>query len=133
MKKAKLLVAGVMVLCFAILNSTNLYAQSKEKAVTVIELSQTPGEFTTKELTLKPGQYQFKVKNQNVDKDLGFVIQKASDKDADVMKTAVPNSFTTQLVKKGETQMTGVVTLEKGEYVYSCPLNPTPHYKITVK
>jgi hypothetical protein len=133
MKKAKLLVAGVMVLCFAILNSANLYAQSKEKAVTVIELSQTPGEFTTKELTLKPGQYQFKVKNQNVDKDLGFVIQKASDKDADVMKTAVPNSFTTELVKKGETQMTGVVTLEKGEYVYSCPLNPTPHYKITVK
>lgn len=122
-----------MVLCFAFLNSLNIYAQSKEKGVTIIELAQTPGEFTTKELNLKPGQYQFKVKNQNVDKDLGFVIQKAADKDGDVMKTSVPNSFTTELIKKGEAQMTGVVTLEKGEYVYSCPLNPTPHYRIIVK
>ena len=25
------------------------------------------------------------------------------------------------------------VTLEAGEYVYSCPLNPTPNYKIVVE
>ena len=24
------------------------------------------------------------------------------------------------------------VTLEPGEYVYSCPLNPTPDYRLTV-
>ncbi|MFN3761204.1 MAG: hypothetical protein ACK4SF_18475 [Algoriphagus aquaeductus] len=133
MGNLKLLVVGILVVCAAILNNSNLYAQGNVKGVTVIELAQTPGEFNTKELTLKPGQYQFKVKNQNVDKDLGFVIQRAADKNVDVMKSAVPNSFTTELIKKGETKMTGVVTLEKGEYVYSCPLNPTPQYKITVK
>lgn len=133
MGNLKLLVVGILVVCAAILNNSNLYAQGNVKGVTVIELAQTPGEFNTKELTLKPGQYQFKVKNQNVDKDLGFVIQRAADKNVDVMKSAVPNSFTTELINKGETKMTGVVTLEKGEYVYSCPLNPTPQYKITVK
>ena len=38
-----------------------------------------------------------------------------------------------QLVKKGDTQLTGIVELKSGEYVYSCPLNPTPHYVLTVK
>ena len=113
-------------------------AKMKDKAmakseVTVIELAQTPGEFTTKSLTLPAGQYQFSVTNRSVDHNVGFVIQKASDKDTSPMDTAVPNSFTTAAVAPGGTQSSGVVTLTPGEYVYSCPLNPTPHYTIMVK
>ena len=108
-------------------------AQTLEKDVTIIELIQTTGQFETQLLNLTPGKYQFRVVNKNVDKDLGFVIQNEKDKEKDVMKTAVKNSFTTAYVKKGEAQYTGVVELKKGEYVYSCPLNPTPHYSIIVK
>lgn len=113
--------------------TTQLKAQAIEKDVTVIELTQTTGAFSTQELNLRPGKYQFRVVNDNVEKDLGFVIQKAKDKDGDVMKTALPNSFTADYIKKGEAQYTGVVALAAGEYVYSCPLNPTPHYRIVVK
>jgi hypothetical protein len=111
----------------------NSFAQANKDKVTVIDLTQTTNEFNIKGLELKPGKYQFKVTNVNVEKDLGFVIQKASDKNNDVMKTAVENSFTTALISKGKTQLTGIVELKEGEYVYSCPLNPTPHYSLTVK
>ena len=131
MSKRILTIAFVAIATLFSLNTVS--AQSTDKNVTVIELTQTTGQFLTQELELKPGKYQFKVSNKDVDKDLGFVIQKSSDKDAGVMKTAVPNSFTTALIKKGETQSTGIVELKAGEYVYSCPLNPTPHYIITVK
>lgn len=123
----------VLVAVAALFSSNKVAAQSKEKKVTVIDLSQMPNEFNVKKLELKPGKYQFKVTNTNVDKEVGFVIQKEADKNMDVMKTAVENSFTTALIKKGETQMTGVVELKEGQYVYSCPLNPTPKYSLTVK
>ena len=124
----------IVFVALATLFSTNtVSAQSTDKDVKIIELTQTTGEFLTQGLALKPGKYQFKVNNKDVSKELGFVIQKSSDKDADVMKTAIPNSFTTALIKKGEAQYTGIVELKPGEYVYSCPLNPTPHYKIIVK
>ena len=110
-----------------------LNAQTTEKDVTIIELIQTEKEFATKKLHLVPGKYQFRVVNKNVNKDLGFVIQKEEDKNKDLMKTAIKTAFTTAYVKKGEAQYTGIVDLKKGSYVYSCPLNPTPHYKITVK
>ena len=101
--------------------------------ITVIELTQVDGAFVQNGLTLKPGKYKFNVTNTEVDHEVGFVIQKAADKNADVMKTAVENSFAQEMIKVGETQSTGVVELKAGEYVYSCPLNPTPKYTITVK
>lgn len=122
----------VFVVMATFLSSFSISAQTTNTDVTVIELTQIANEFSTKTLNLKPGKYQFRVVNKDVDKDLGFVIQKAADKQGDVMKTAVDNSFTTALVKKGEFQYTGVVELKKGEYVYSCPLNPTPHYTLSV-
>lgn len=123
---------ALAVICLLFINQS-INAQTMDKDVTIIELVQTVGEFTTQTLDLKPGKYQFRVVNKNVDKDLGFVIQMATDKDADVMKTAVANSFTTAYIKKGEAQYTGVVDLSKGEYIFSCPLNPTPQYKLSVK
>lgn len=129
MKKVNFLTI-VSAFVFTLVISFSSLAQS---AATTVNLAQVPGKFTTESLTLKPGKYQFNVTNQNVAKEVGFVIQKEADKDKDFMKTAVENSFTTALIKKGETQSTGVVTLEKGRYVYSCPLNPTPKYIIEVK
>jgi glutamine cyclotransferase len=114
-------------------SSVDSFAQTNEKDVTIIEVSQTDGQIFTQNLDLKPGKYQFRVVNVDVNKEVGFVIQKAKDAKGDVMKTAIPNSFTTALVKKGEAQYTGVIDLKAGEYVYSCPLNPTPHYKLTIK
>jgi len=108
-------------------------AQTTDKDVTIIELIQTPGQFTTQELDLRPGKYQFRIVNQNVGHELGFVIQKSGDAKKDVMETAVPNSFTSKTVQAGEVAYTGVVDLTKGKYVYSCPMNPTPHYSIVVK
>lgn len=90
--------------------------------------------FTTQELNLKPGKYQFRIVNQNVDHELGFVIQKAEDAGKDVMKNNVANSFASKTVKAGEAAYTGVVDFTAaGDYVYICPLNPTPHYKIKVQ
>jgi hypothetical protein len=130
MKKSILVFVFVALATFS---SNSVTAQTTDKDVTIIEVTQTHNEISTKTLNLKPGKYQFRVVNKDVDKELGFVIQKASDKKADVMKTAIPNSFTTTLIKKGEAQYTGVVELKAGEYVYSCPLNPTPHYTLIVK
>ena len=101
--------------------------------VTTVDLTQTPGAFTTERLALAPGQYRFRVANQGVDHEVGFVIQRAADKDASPMETAVENSFTQSTIANGATSETGVVTLTPGEYVYSCPLNPTPHYTIVVE
>lgn len=131
MTKRILTIAFVALATLFITNTVS--AQSTDKDVTIIELTQTTGEFFTQELALKPGKYQFRVNNKDVNKEVGFVIQKSADKDGDVMKTAVPNSFTTALIKKAEAQYTGIVELKAGQYVYSCPLNPTPHYKLTVK
>jgi hypothetical protein len=124
---------ALVVALISLFNSNKVAAQSTENGITTIELIQTKNQFYTQKLDLKPGKYQFRIVNKDVDKDLGFVIQKAEDKEGNVMKTAVKNSFTTSLVKKGQAQYTGVIDLQQGEYVYSCPLNPTPHYTISVK
>ncbi len=129
-KMARFSLLLFIITLFSVQNGT---AQTTQSDVTVIELTQNPGVFNTIDLNLKPGKYQFRVVNNGVDHELGFVIQKAEDANGDLMKTAIPESFTTKTVKSGEAQYTGVVELKKGEYVYSCPLNPTPHYKITVK
>lgn len=140
MKKIKFLVAA-FAFVFTITNTLSAQKMTEKKMekmaahndVTVIELAQVDGAFTTESLSLKPGKYQFEVTNTAVDHEVGFVIQKASDKDGDVMKTAVENSFAKSMIAKGKTQSTGIVELKAGEYVYSCPLNPTPKYNITVK
>lgn len=130
MNISKIIATGFV--SFLALIGSTLFAQTNHTDVTVIELTQTTGQFETQKLALKPGKYQFRVVNQDVEKDLGFVIQKKTDAGKDVRKTALENSFTSALIQKGEAQYTGVVTLSAGEYVYSCPLNPTPHYQITV-
>ncbi|MCG8388329.1 MAG: cupredoxin domain-containing protein [Cytophagales bacterium] len=96
-----------------------------------VKLEQTPGEFKTKELKLKAGKpYVFDVTNKGVDHAVGFVIAPAGKTDQD---HHVQAAYLSKTIKDGESAKSGEVTLEKGEYVYFCPLNPTPQYKITVK
>ena len=132
MKSIKTILSSAL-LATCLISSSIVSAQSTDEDVTIIELTQVPGELSTQELNLAPGKYQFRVVNQSVDHEVGFVIQKKSDMKVDVMKSAVENSFTTSTIKKGNAEYTGVVTLTEGEYVYSCPLNPTPQYALTVK
>ncbi len=101
--------------------------EKKDMKAKTITLTQTPGEFAEKDMTLKPGNYIFQVDNQEVGKDVGFYLHpKGSEK-------PVENSDKAGLIPNNESRSTGVVSLEKGEYVYSCPLNPTEDYTITVK
>ncbi|NIA67816.1 hypothetical protein HBA54_04360 [Pelagibius litoralis] len=87
---------------------------------------------SAKVLNLKPGKYIFRVTNQNVPYDLGFWVR---EHDYDwrnplhkLSKTSVSGGgLSTGSTKDYE------VTLEAGEYIYSCPLNPTPDYKIVVE
>ncbi len=100
---------------------------SPAPAPTEIELVQTPGQFENKELKLKPGSYVFKIVNQGVKHEVGFYLQEKDDNGKAVAGSDAGH------VKDGEATKTGTVTLAKGKYVYSCPLNPTPHYVITVE
>ncbi|WP_339813825.1 plastocyanin/azurin family copper-binding protein [uncultured Imperialibacter sp.] len=99
-----------------------------QKAET-IKLDQTPGEFETTELTLKPGKYVFDVSNKGVDHAVGFVITPKGKTD---QENHIKSSYLTKVIENGESAKSGEVSLEKGEYVYFCPLNPTPHYRLVV-
>lgn len=110
-----------------VLGAWSLQAQDAEK----VTLSQTPGKFEETKLTLKAGQpYIFEVKNENVDHEVGFVL---APKGKTGQEHHIQAAYLTQAVKEGETATSQVVTLEPGEYVYFCPLNPTPEYTLTVE
>jgi len=82
-------------------------------------------------LTLKAGEYVFRVTNQNVPYELGFWLR---EKDYDWKN---PIHKVTKLSVSGGGLATGAsreykIILKPGEYVYSCPLNPTPDYRLVV-
>lgn len=82
---------------------------------------------TVAPLRLKPGKYVFRVTNQNVPYALGFWLRGAG----------VVGRVTLPSVSGGGlaigTTRDYPVELVAGEYLYSCPLNPTPDYKIIVE
>ena len=48
--------------------------------------------------------------------------------------TILKTAYVTEVVADGKTQKSKATTLEKGEYVYFCPMNPTAtDNTITVK
>ncbi len=102
----------------------------KEMAkVKTIALTQVSGEFETKELVLDAGTYVFEIANKDVDHAVGFVLApKGKTDQANHIKAA----YVKAPVATGSTSLTNEVALSKGEYVYFCPLNPTPHYTLTV-
>lgn len=118
-------------IAFVLIFSLSSGSYAQEKAI-VVKLEETPGQFETKSLALKAGKYQFDVTNKNVDHEVAFFLQAEADKNSKEFSTALPNSGLPKTLKKGESAQTGIVELKKGTYVYSCPLNPTPKYVVTV-
>jgi len=97
--------------------------------VTQIDLEQVKGDFTTETVNLAAGDYQFNIANNNVGKDVGFVLVPAGKYDqADHIKAA----YVTEVVGNNKVSKTGVVNLEPGTYEYFCPMNPTPKHTLTV-
>lgn len=100
--------------------------------VETVKLEQTDGAFTTKELKLKAGTYSFEVTNKDVNHDVAFVL--APKKENIQESDYIADAMLTQVLKNGETASSKkAVTLEKGEYVYFCPLNKTPQYSLIVE
>ncbi|MBC3845579.1 cupredoxin domain-containing protein [Winogradskyella echinorum] len=108
-------------------------AQDKMKAkATVVTLEQTKGEFTQKEITLKEGNYIFEISNNNVGHKVGFVLV-PKGKDASKPENHISTAYVTKAVENNTKETSKVTTLAKGEYVYFCPLNPTPQYTLIVE
>ncbi len=79
-----------------------------------------------KTIELEPGKYIFRVTNKNVPYGLGFWLRG----DGLLNRARLP-SVSGGGLTKGTTK-DYVIDLEPGRYVYSCPLNPTPDYKLVV-
>ncbi|HRI93812.1 MAG TPA: hypothetical protein PLS93_19495 [Accumulibacter sp.] len=81
---------------------------------------------TAKTLQLKPGKTIFRVTNKDVPYELGFWLRG----EGIAGRVTLPSVSGGGLLA-GKTQ-DYVIDLQPGEYVYSCPLNPTPDYRLVV-
>ena len=83
-------------------------------------------------LTLKPGAYVFRVTNVDVPYELGFWLREHDYNWKNPVHKLTKTSVSGGGLQPGVTQ-DYVVELEPGEYLYSCPLNTTPDYKLVVE
>ncbi len=116
----------VSLLVIALGFAFNSFAQE----VKTVNLQQTNGEFTVKELKLSEGTYVFEIENSGVDHEVGFVLAPEGKID---QAHHIKNAYVQKTVAEGATESSKEVTLTKGTYVYFCPLNPTPQYKLIVE
>lgn len=82
---------------------------------------------SSKVITLKPGKYVFRVTNKSVSYPLGFWLRGDGLLNRATLPSISGGGLTTGATKDY------VIELKPGEYVYSCPLNPTPNYKLRVE
>ena len=125
-------VISILVIALAFTLNTNAQDKMMNKAVKTIALEQTKGEFTQKSLTVSEGTYVFEVSNNHAAKEVGLVLV-PKGKDASKPENHIKTAYVTTVVKDGKVEKTNPTTLAKGEYVYFCPLNPTPQYTLTVQ
>jgi hypothetical protein len=83
-------------------------------------------------LELKPGAYVFRVTNQDVPYELGFWLRETDYQLGNPIHKLTKLSISGGGLGTGQTK-DYTVELEPGEYLYSCPLNPTPDYRLIVK
>lgn len=83
-------------------------------------------------LKLAPGKYVFRVTNQDVPYELGFWVRDADYDWKNPVHKLTKTSVSGGGLTTGTTQ-DYEVELKPGEYLYSCPLNPTPDYRIVVE
>jgi hypothetical protein len=123
-------IATVLFLSIFVLSSCNQSTKTtEENGVQIVSLEQIEGEFKQKTLTLAEGTYVFDIENMSVDHEVGFVLAPKGKTDA---ANHIKEAYVSTPVKTGTSSRTGEVTLTKGEYVYFCPLNPTPEYTLVV-
>ena len=79
-----------------------------------------------KPMKLKPGKYVFRVTNRDVPYELGFYLRGKGANQLTLPKVS-GGGLTEGATKEYE------VVLKPGEYLFSCPLNPTPDYPIVVQ
>lgn len=80
-----------------------------------------------KPLQLAPGKYVFRVTNRDVPYELGFWLRGASLLDRARLPSVSGGGLATGKTQDYE------IELKPGNYVYSCPLNPTPDYQLVVR
>lgn len=85
-----------------------------------------------KVMKLKPGDYVFRVTNKNVPYDLGFWLRTKGYDWRNPLHKLTKTSVSGGGLKPGKTKEYAV-KLTPGVYLYSCPLNPTPDYRIVVE
>lgn len=85
-----------------------------------------------KAIELKPGKYVFRVTNKNVPYQLGFWLRDSDYEPGNPLHKLSKTSVSGGGLTMGKTR-DYEVDLKPGEYLYSCPLNPTPDYKLVVK
>ena len=95
----------------------------------IVALEQTSGEFTQKGITLSEGTYIFEIANVGINHEVGFVLAPKGKTDAE---HHIQNAYVTKTVATNTKGRSKEVTLKKGEYIYFCPLNPTPEYILIV-
>ena len=78
-------------------------------------------------VVLAPGEYVFRVTNKNVPYELGFWLRGESLVDRARLPSVSGGGLATGKTQDYE------IELKPGNYVYSCPLNPTPDYRLIVK
>ena len=83
-------------------------------------------------LELPAGRYVFRVANKNVPYELGFWLREADYQLGNPLHKLTKTSISGGGLTLG-TSKDYEVELEPGEYLYSCPLNPTPNYRLVVK
>ena len=85
-----------------------------------------------KVIELEAGTYVFRVTNKNVPYDLGFWLREHDYNWQNPLHQLTKISVSGGGLAIGTTK-DYEVKLEPGEYLYSCPLNPTPDYRLVVK
>ncbi len=125
-------VVAILVVALGFALNGNAQDKMMKDNVKTIALEQTPGEFTQKSVTVSEGTYVFEVSNNHVGKDVGLVLV-PKGKDASKPENHIQTAYVTSVVKDGTVETSKATKLTKGEYVYFCPLNPTPQYTLSVQ
>ncbi len=108
------------------------YASTKKADCDAINASNGESRMAAAEvITLKPGAYVFRVTNKNVNYPLGFWLREADYDWKNPLHKLTKISVSGGGLTIGKS-LDYEVTLKPGEYVYSCPLNTTPDYRLVV-
>jgi len=107
-------------------------AMMKDSKAKIVSLEQTKGAFTQESITLAEGSYVFEISNNNVGHKVGFVLV-PKGKDVSKPENHIKTAYVTKTVENNTKETSNTTKLAKGEYIYFCPLNPTPQYTLIVK